>query len=235
MEEIKSVRKIFGIDDFMFLSDTFTVKEELILELCGLIERNAHGISWICNSRTDTLTEKIALAMKRAGCWLVSLGIESGDENILKNIKKDATIDDAKRSVSLLQKAGIKSIGYYMFGLPGETKETMEKTISLAKELGTDYAYFFTATPFPGTEYFEMAERDGWLKSKDWERYSQGRSDIISFEGLNAGEISSAVQKAYRTFYLRPTKIFREISEIKNLRDIFQYLSIGWKLVTGSF
>ena len=235
MTEIKNVRETLGINDFMFLSDTFTVKEKDILELCELIRKDAPGIHWICNSRTDTLTEAMALAMKDAGCWLVSLGIESGDETILRNIKKGITLDDAKRSVNLLQKTGIKSIGYYMFGLPGETHQTIKKTIAFSKELDTDYAYFFTATPFPGTEYFEIARRHEWLMSQDWKRYCQGNSYVISFESLNREEISRAVSRGYLFFYLRPARIIKECREIKNIKDIFRYIHIGYRLFTNTF
>jgi radical SAM superfamily enzyme YgiQ (UPF0313 family) len=233
--EIKSVRETLDIHDFMFLSDTFTLKEEVILALCEMIRKECSGISWICNSRTDTLTEKMAFAMKEAGCWLVSLGIESGDETILKNIKKGATVADAKKSVNILRKAGIRSIGYYVFGLPGETSETIEKTISFSKELDTDYAYFFPAIPFPGTEYFEIARREGRLLSQDWRRYYQGKSGIISFPDLDGSDIVRAIQRAFRTYYLRPSRIIKELREIRHTRDIFRYSRIGWKLITNSF
>jgi radical SAM superfamily enzyme YgiQ (UPF0313 family) len=234
VEEIQTVRKTLGINDFMFLSDTLTVKEEAILELCGLIRKSVPGIHWICNSRTNTLTERMAFAMKEAGCWLVSLGIESGDEEILRNIKKDATIEDAKRSVAILRKTGIKSIGYYMFGLPGETSQTIEKTISFSVALDTDYAYFFIATPFPGTEYFETAQREGRLISQDWRRYYQGGPDVISFGDLNGDTMVRAVRKAYRAFYLRPARIIKECREIKDARDIVRYIRIGLKLFTNT-
>jgi radical SAM superfamily enzyme YgiQ (UPF0313 family) len=200
-----------------------------------MIKKECVGIGWICNSRTDTLTEKMAFAMKEAGCWLVSLGIESGDETILKSIKKGATVADAKRSVNILRKAGIKSIGYYMFGLPGETPETIEKTISFSKELDTDYAYFFPAIPFPGTEYFEIAKKEGWLLSQDWRWYYQRESRILSFPGLDGIDIAKVVQRAYRAYYFRPSRIIRELREIRHTWDIFRYSRIGWKLITNSF
>lgn len=233
--EIKNVKETLKINNFMFLSDTFTLDEGIILELCELMKKETPGVSWVCNSRTDTLTQRMAYAMKEAGCWLVSLGIESGDEKILRNIKKGATIEDAARCVRLLRKTGIKSIGYYMFGLPGETRQTIDRTIFFAKELDTDYAYFFTATPFPGTEYFELAKRQGWLISQDWRRYYQGRSDVLSFDNLDRNEIFRAIQKAYRAFYLRPARIIRECREIKNAKDIFRYARIGCRLLTNNF
>jgi radical SAM superfamily enzyme YgiQ (UPF0313 family) len=163
------------------------------------------------------------------------LGIESGDEAILKNIKKGTTIEDARKSVNLLQKTGIKSIGYYMFGLPGETPETIEKTITFSKELDTDYAYFFIATPFPGTEYFEVARREGWLISQDWRRYRQGASNLISFEALSGDEILQAVPRGYLSFYLRPARIMKECREIKNMKNILQYIHIGCRIFARTF
>lgn len=235
LAEIKEVRKTFGINDFMFFSDTFTVKEKDILGLCALIRKDAPGIRWLCNSRTDTITQAMALAMKNSGCWLVSLGVESGDEAILRNIKKGASLEDARRSVDILRKAGIKSIGYYMFGLPGETPQTIDKTIAFSRELDTDYAYFFTATPLPGTAYFDIARQRRWLVSEDWRRYHQGSSNLISFETLSSRAISRSIPKAYLSFYLRPARIIRECREIKNIRSIFQRIRIGCRILAGNF
>jgi radical SAM superfamily enzyme YgiQ (UPF0313 family) len=122
-----------------------------------------------------------------------------------------------------------------MFGLPGETPRTVKKTIDFSKELDTDYAYFFTATPLPGTEYFEIARRQGWLISQDWNRYRQGGANVISFDTLSGDEILQAVAQGYLSFYLRPARMIKECREIRSIKDIFRYIYIGCKLFTGTF
>lgn len=219
VEEIKTIRRDYGINDFMFLSDTFTINAAVVFELCALIKKECPGISWICNSRTDTLTPGLASAMKEAGCWLVSLGIESGDEKVLKTIKKGATVSDALKSVAILRAAGIRSIGYYIFGLPGETRQSIHKTMLLSRKLDTNYAYFFAAVPFPGTEYFEIS-----------------RAGRFSTEGgLTPDEVTAEIKRAYQGFYLRPSRIVRELCEIKRPADVVRYIRIGVRLFAGRF
>lgn len=226
-EEVVECRRRFGIHHFMFLSDTFNMREDLTLELCERLCRDAPGVTWVSNSRVDTLTEKMAHLMKAAGCYAVSLGIESGDNDILRRIKKMATTDDARRAVAILRKAGIKSIGYFMFGLPGESRDTMRKTIEFAKEIDPNYAYFFAATPFPGTELYEEARVNGWLLTKDWSHYFHGVSDVIHYGNLTPGEIQAAVTEAYKRFYFRPHKVAQEILNIQRFSDLTRFFSLS--------
>ncbi len=224
ISELEEIINKYGINEIMFLSDTFTVSKKWTQELCTEIVTRGLNISWIANSRVDTLDEEMAYKMKRAGCWAVSLGIESGSDLILKRANKGITQKDIWRTVSILNKAGIKIIGYFMFGLPGETKKTIEATIELACQLPIDYAYFYVATPFPGTKFFKEAEKNGWLRTMDWSRYFHGESDVLEYEDLSAQHLSYSVKRAYRKFYMRPSHLFKYLKDIKSPNMFMQYL-----------
>ena len=226
VEEVIECQEKFGIDHFMFLSDTFNMREDLIMELCERLQRDAPRVKWVSNSRVDTITLNMARAMKAAGCLAVSLGIESGDDEILRRIKKMATTDDARRAVKILYEAEVKSIGYFMLGLPGETLKTMKKTIEFAKEIDPNYAYFFAPTPFPGTEMYEEAKNNGWLLSEDWSRFYHGTSDVIQYGDLTAMEIEDAVKNAYKSFYFRPSKVASEFLSIRSFRQLKRVLNL---------
>lgn len=229
--EIEEIISRYHIKDIMFLSDTFTVSKKWTEALCREIINRRLKVNWVANSRVDTLNESLAQMMKQAGCWAISLGIESGSDMILKRANKGITQKDIVRTVALLREIGIKIIGYFMFGLPGETKETIEATIRLACRLPLDYAYFYVATPFPGTRFFDEALENRWLKTMDWRRYFHGESDVIEYEHLTALDLSNAVKKAYRKFYIRPIYLVKYIKDIKSTNMLIQHIVASINLI----
>lgn len=222
--EIRHVTEKYGIRTFLLHSDTFNFREEQVVRLCDLIIGSGLKIKWLANSRTNHFTERMAEKMKKAGCWTVSFGIESGSEQVLKNIKKGATLDDAFRAVAACRKCGIQSIGYFMLGLPGETEDTIRETIAFMKKLDPDYIQFYIATPFPGTEFFDMAVKNGWIKELKWDHLYNGLTDILEYPGLSNKKLLYYQKKAYREFYFRPRRILKEIGRIRSLRDIGNYI-----------
>jgi len=217
--EIKEVIRNFNISNFFFSSDTFNVRESHVVEICQEIKKENLKIKWMCNSRVDNFSYETAKAMKEAGCWLVAFGVESGSDLILKQAKKGTTVDQGRKAIEICKKVGIKSLCYFMSGLPGETQESIKKTLNFALKSEPDYVHFFAATPFPGTEFFKMAEENGWLTSYDWRRYFHGMSDVISYPNLSAEEITEATKFAYRKFYFRPQRFIKELISIRTLGD----------------
>lgn len=221
VDEIEEVIKKYDISNFFLSSDTFNVTEDHVLSICTEITKRKLDIKWICNSRADNFSETIAKEMKRSGCWMIAFGIESGSDKILLNAKKGATINDARNAIRVCKENGIKAMCYFMFGLPGETKETIEETIDFALEIDPDYAHFYVATPFPGTAFFKLADENHWLASYDWRKYFHGMSDIISYPDLSASDLSRASTKAYLKFYFRPRKIIQQISAVKTFKEFY--------------
>jgi len=135
-----------------------------VVELCNLMIEQNIGIKWTCNSRVDFVDEEMLNLMGRAGCRLISWGIESGNEQILKHARKGAYPDKAERALEWAKKAGIMNWGYFIIGLPGETEETIRQTIDFSKKLPLDIALFHVAAPYPGTPFFFEVVQNKWFR-----------------------------------------------------------------------
>lgn len=229
--EIEKSVEEYEITNFMFLSDTFTADRKWVEEFCRKMIKRKVNVRWMSNSRIDKIDYPLARLMKDAGCWLVSLGIESSDENILRNVKKNITRYQIKQAVNDLHLAKIRTIGYFMFGLPGESKESIYNTIHFSKSLPLDYAYFYHTTPFPGTVLYEMAQRNHWLVTNDWNQYAHGKKALLIYESLTVTEVQKALKDAYRTFYFHPKRIMKQISTIHSLKVLTNHIRVAINLL----
>jgi anaerobic magnesium-protoporphyrin IX monomethyl ester cyclase len=227
LDEIERDVKQFGITHFLFNSDTFNLNKVWVKEVCDGIKERGLEISWMCNSRVDTIDEKTLRMMKDAGCWLVSFGFESGSQKILDNVEKGATIEQAEQAMKIVKSVGLKSIGYFILGLPGESEETIRETIRFAHKLNPTYARFFKAVPYPGTEFGELAEESGWMKNGHaWNRYDQADCDVYELETISSKEINGWLRKAYLGYYLRPGYVLSQFKE-NSVRDFFYSAKSG--------
>lgn len=200
--ELKAVSK--HVKDIFFHTDLFTFKKEYVLELCTRMIQENLGIQWICNSRVDTFDKEMAETMKRAGCWMVSFGIESGNQTILDLCGKKITLEQSKSAIRICREIGLISIGHFVLGFPGETETTIKQTIQFSREIDPDFAEFYIATPFPGSRLFESVQKDIRLNWKNI-RYDY---DPYNYEF----NLERMRKNAYFRFYLRPKKILRFIS-----------------------
>lgn len=200
--ELKAVAK--HVKDIFFHTDLFTFKKEYVLELCARMIQENLGIHWICNSRVDTFDKEMAEAMKKAGCWMVSFGVESGNQTILDLCGKKITLEQSKKAIRICREVGLISIGHFVLGFPGETDATLKQTILFSREIDPDFAEFYIATPFPGSRLFESVQKDIQL---NWNniRYDY---DPYNYEF----DLKRIRKNAYFRFYLRPKKVLRFIS-----------------------
>ena len=202
-DELPEVKEIF-IED-----DTFTINKKLVREVCEEIKKRKINIAWSCNARADLDSETMK-KMKEAGCRLLIVGYESGNEEILKNIKKGITTEDMKNFTGDAKKARLMIHGDFIIGLPGETKETAAKTLKFIKELKPNILQVAVATPIPGTGFYEWAKNNGFLlvenleKSIDAKGYQKG---IISYPEFTKEDIENYVDKALKEYYLSPSFI----------------------------
>ena len=219
-----------GIRNIMFHADTFTINRNIVLELCQKITHASLPIRWICNSRVDTVDPKMLHEMKRAGCWMIAYGIETGSDEILDNVKKggSATVDQARKAVAWTKEAGIKVWAYFVMGLPGENVQTVEETIRFAKSIPADIVNFAVGTPYPGTDLHKQAISQGLLKSEYWEDFDQNYSAILSYPNFSSDDIVESVRQAYRKWYLRPRGLWAFFQGIKNYGDAKTLVRIGW-------
>jgi radical SAM superfamily enzyme YgiQ (UPF0313 family) len=223
-EEIEILVNKYDIKDFAFMTDSFTMNRSWAMELCEKICINGLDVRWFCNSRVDSIDREMLELMKRAGCVLVSYGIESGDQSILDNSRKQITLEESVKAIRFTNEAGIISFAYFIFGLPGETHDTINKTIKFAKTLNARYVNFHIATPFPGTEFYDMAKKKNWLVSSNWDDYEEEGSAVIQTEVLSPDELVAAQKMAMRTFYLRPGTILNELRSINGINDLVSKL-----------
>ena len=204
VEEMKAL-KALGIDNIHMYADLFTVNREQVMELCRLMVAEDLGIKWTCNSRVDYVDEEMLSWMAKAGCWYITWGIESGSEQILKNVHKGAYPDKAERALRWARKAGIKNWGYFIIGLPGETEETIGQTIDFAKQLPLDIALFHVAAPYPGTPFFfEVVENQWFRPGTRWEQVDMGEGTVLDYPHLTAEELLDWQRRAFREWALRP-------------------------------
>ena len=195
-----------GIHNIMFHADTFTQDRNNVMGICRKIISNKLKIRWICNGRTDLVDREMLELMKEAGCWMINYGIESGDQDILTRCNKgeNATVDAARKAVMMTKAAGIKVWGYFIIGLPGETKDTIRETSRFARSLPLDMVNFAVGAPYPGTEFYKQAVENGWLESNEWEDFDQNYSAIVSYPQLSSKEIMHAIRNCYIEWFIRP-------------------------------
>ena len=178
-------------------------------------------ISWMCNSRVDLIDEESVILMKQAGCTLISLGAESGSQKVLDRAKKTITLDESIEVVRLCRKYGIISLFYFIFGLPGETKDTIKESIDFILKLEPDYIQVWTATPFPGTGFYEEAISNNWITEKDYSNFfNNNTSSVVSYPDLSGDEITEAVKLAYSRFYFRPIRVLKQIYRLSSIQNI---------------
>jgi hopanoid biosynthesis associated radical SAM protein HpnJ len=196
-----------GVKEFFFDDDTFNIQKARTVELCSKLK--PLNLTWSCTSRVTTDYETLK-AMKEAGCRLLIVGYESGDQQILKNIKKGATIERARQFTKDCHKLGLVVHGDFILGLPGETRETIRNTIDFAKELDVETIQVSVAHAYPGTELYDYAMKSGFMVA-DTKMVDEGGHQMahIQYPGLPADEIMESVHRFYDEYYFRPKAVYR--------------------------
>lgn len=210
--EIKHLKER-GIKEILFYDDTFTMNRERTMELCNKLIEQKVNIHWSCETRVNLVDEELLTKMKESGCYIISYGVESGNDHLLKILKKGITLDQVRNAFKITRKVGILTVGYFMLGVPEETLETADNTIKFATEIGADFVQFSICTPFPGTELFEMAKKDG-LDADDWDNFiyvstSGAKKPMMTLKNITPEQLRKLHKQAYMRFYLRPSYIIR--------------------------
>ncbi len=221
VDELEYLYKKFNVSNFSFRDSIFTLNKKRIMRICELIEERglSKKISWVCNGRVNYVDEELLKAMKSAGCWQVQYGVESGNQEILNKAARGTTIPQIKAAFAATKKAGLNVHGYFMVGLPGETKETVKDTVKLAKAISPDLIGFSVAIPFPGTEFYKWAVEHDHLKIEDWNSFVYNTA-IVETPQMSISDVLKAQKWALRSYYLRPSVIFRRIMQIRSFNDL---------------
>jgi len=227
ISEVEHLIAKYKIKEITFEDDTFSANKKRTLELCKRLEH--YGITFTIASRVNVLDKEVIHALKKAGCWQIAMGVESGNQRILDLIGKGITINQIKNAVTETEKAGIQSKGFFMIGHPGETEQTINETINLATSIPLSQALFTLVTPYPSTPLFEQAKKYGTFRTTDWADY--GCWDAIFLpKGLSVKTLKKYHTLAYKKFYFRPSLAMRHLKYIKGLHDIKRYY-LGAKAV----
>ena len=225
LSEIIMLKKDFGIKEFHIIDDNFTMDAEYTKDFLRRLKALDLGMSWAVPNgvRMDSLDEEMLRLMKEAGLYLISLGIESGSDDVLRSMKKGITTGKMRSCIKMIDAAGIDMAGFFILGFPGETVRTMNETVKFAAQLPLKRANFFTYLPFPGTESYQKLSDSGELKDVDWESFYFTNAAFTP-RGLTRKDLKSMHRRAFATFYLRPGIMLYQLKSIKSLRH-FSFLA----------
>ena len=224
-----------GAEEIGVLDDSANIQRQRLHALCDLlIEHKLNHVPWIfVNGIRANLADRELLAhMKAAGLKRTAFGVESGDQAILNSINKRTDLDTIRQAFRNAKEVGVETIGFFIIGLPGETEETMERTIRFAIEMDPLVANFSMMTPFPGTKVYEQVKREGRLLMETWE-------DYVFFEGRARYEMGDMTvelverkwREAYRRFYLRPSRIWRTLLRRETWLQLPRTLRMAWRTI----
>lgn len=228
VDEIEHDIKDIGVKEFLFWAESFTLDKAHAIAVAEEIISRKLEIGWVCNSRVDQADREMLEAFKRAGCWMIGFGVESGSQRVLDLMNKGTTLEQTRAAVKAAQAAGLQVTAHVMLGYPGETSKEIELTIALVKELKFDFAQFYAAVPFPGSVLYADAKDNGMIVNDDW-RYFEQNFCVIKTDHLEPREVESLRNRAFREFYLRPEQIFRTITRLRTPGAWRQALRAVWE------
>lgn len=226
VDEIELLVNKYGAKEVRLQDDTFNVLPRRVADICSGMSKRQIKVPWTCIARLNNMRYETLQTMEKAKCWQISYGIESGDQQILDHLNRDSILTEDAKTIRATKQAGISTRGFFMLGLPGDTEETMAKTIEFAKSLELDVAHFSVFTPFPGSELFSSLKAEGKLKQISYDKYTPFSPVQIAYspDGLKADTILRYQRRAYQEFYLRPRFIWKQALTIRSFSDIARYL-----------
>lgn len=228
--EIKECVEKYNIKNFLFWSDIFNIDKDWTMKLCQAIIDSGLKITWSANTRADTADLEMAEMMYKSGCRLVSIGVESGSQYMLEKMGKHITLDDVRRTVKVFKKAKIRIYNYFVIGLPWETEETVEETIKFAIELDSDFISFYTATPLPGSRFYDYAEENN-LFDKETSFENAYYYPAVNTHHLTRERVFELHKSAIKRFYLRPLYILKMLSRIRSFEEVKNYFTAGMNVL----
>ena len=224
VSEIVYLKEHFKVKEIAFYDDIFTLNRKRTIQFTKELEERNLDIPWTCEARVNLINEELLREMKKAGCYMIAYGIESGNQMILNNLRKKITIEQIKSAVETTHKAGIQSVGYFMLGSPGETPETIRQTIDFAKSLPLDFAQFAITIPFPGTDLYDLYLSSG-NKNTKWDDFiyanlKSSSAPVFETEALSKEDLQEWNARAYKEFYLRLSYIRKRFMGIRSTGDL---------------
>jgi anaerobic magnesium-protoporphyrin IX monomethyl ester cyclase len=220
IEELRYLKRNYDIKTVSFFDETFTIDRERVVKICNAITSEKMDLTWYCNSRVNLVDEELLDIMRQAGCRGISFGIESGNQHVLDSVDKGVSVEQSEKAIKMVKAAGIKCYCSFVFGLPGETEETINETMDFIKRTLPTGAQFNVSVPYPNTQLYDLAVAEGWVPSApDWRELYEFKS-MMGNGHLNSQQIEAARLAAYRTLYTSPRWYLQNIAHvIRNPED----------------
>jgi anaerobic magnesium-protoporphyrin IX monomethyl ester cyclase len=228
MRELKYDVEKFGITNFMFWAEEFILDRDFVIELCDAIVHSGLPIAWVCNSRVDAVNREVLEAIKRAGCWNLAFGIESGDQNILNSINKQTTLEQIRHAVTLAKRVGLQVTGHVIIGFPEDTEQTIATTGQFINSLDLDFVQYYCAMPYPGTQLYADSCKEGWLTTSDWKQWEHN-SSVLNSTHLTSARIMKLRRRLMLRWYFTPKRIYN------TLKNHIKHPSHLWALISNMF
>jgi radical SAM superfamily enzyme YgiQ (UPF0313 family) len=206
MCEIEYAVKQFGVRTAYFIDLEFTVLRKQVIELCKQLIKADLGLTWCCQTRLDLVDAELLDYMKRAGCRLIHTGVEAGSDRILELVDKGITLAKIREGMALINRAGIETACFFMFGFPESTREDMDDIIRLAKELDPTYPLFHVTAPYPGTKLYDRVKNDPSVRFSDESLFPEAIEARFT-----VGELKAMTRQAYLSYYTRPSYVAKRL------------------------
>jgi len=236
LDELRDCYHNYDIKDFFFRSDTFTIDSKWVKQVCEKINQSElkGKIEWVANSRVKPLADDTLKIMKNAGCWLVAFGFESGSSDSLKKMKKGANVQDNIRAAKLAKEAGLKLYGFFLIGLPWESKDHLDETYNHIFEIDADFIEVHVSVPYFGTELYDVTKESGLLNGSiigtDYFHASTSGTKFVS-----SNDLLKFRKNLLLKYHLRPIYVLRKLKEaILNPGKLMNYFRFGSRLILNN-
>jgi len=223
MGEVDRLVREFKTKELRVWDDVFTMDEKFVIEFCRELKK--YDLVWSCNGRVNAIKPDMLRNMKDAGCWAVDFGIESGNDDILKVIKKRFNSQEASEAIKMVKRSGMEVRAFFILGFPHETRQTVQDSIDFALSNKIDYATFYLPQAYPGTRLHEIAKEEDSLENDSSKYLITGKMASYVNKSIGLDNIQALQRSAYRSFYRRPSYIIKMLSKIRSLEDVKRYLS----------
>ncbi|NQS90372.1 radical SAM protein [Patescibacteria group bacterium] len=222
--EIDELVKKYKVKEIDIYDDCFNADIQRAEKILDLIIENKLNVKlrFVNGIRVNGITRPFMEKMKKAGCIEVAYGIESGDQEVLDRIPKMVLLEEIRRAIKYTKEAGILTVGFFILGLQGDNKKTMQKTIDFAKEIGVDVAFFSILTPYPGTRLWNLIEKEGKFLIRDFDDlyHNSGKMAFSHPDFPSADLVEKIYKKAYRDFYFSPKYIVKHLLALRSWRQL---------------
>ncbi len=241
VDEFFLLRDKYGAQDIAIWDDNFLADRNIAHKVCDSLIKNRLNRTWSIEARIDSVDKDILLHAKKAGCDFIAYGIESGSQAVLDSMNKRITLEQIRRVIKLTKEVGINIRGYFMMGMPHESLEDMDRTISFAKELNVEVASFTLFVPLPGTVEYRRALKSGtflypeYFLHNVYPEFNFPSAPLYIPDGMTAGELLAKHQSAYNKYYFRPRFLLKSVLSMRNYQDIVRNMKGMLNLLSNAF